>query len=105
MAAKPQLPSLDDVKAQLQALKGRGDALVAKKDGLLREAATAEEQQNQAIKELKELGYDVEALDVTGILELGAKLTEGLTASLKDLETAVTSTERMLGVVNDTLDV
>lgn len=105
--AKTTLPeiNLDELKSRLQGLKTRADGLTAKKEGLIREAATQEQKQQQALKELEELGYpEAKGLDIQGLAELAGGLTTDLTAALGELEKAVTETEALLGVAQVAAD-
>lgn len=98
MAKTPEI-NLDALKQQLAGLKTRADGLTVKKEGLIREAATQEQRQEQALKELAELGYpDAKGLDLTGLAAMAANLTTELTTALTELDAAVSSTEALLGV-------
>lgn len=98
MAAVPEV-NIEALKGQLQGLKTRGDALVAKKDALIREGATQDQRRQQSEKELAELGYpQAEGMDLQALAELAGTLTTDLQGALASLETAVSETEKLLGV-------
>ena len=99
--------NLDELKTQLAALKTRSDAILAKKDGLIAEAAAQDQKQQQARKELVDLGYpQAESMDLTALAELAEGLTAELTQSLAALNTAVSDAETLLGIAQkaDSLD-
>lgn len=95
--------SIDEIKSRLQDVKNRADALIRKKDDLIRQSAQNEEQRQQAIRELGELGHPEAAdLDLPGLQELAKTLTERLTQGVQALEEATTEAEKLLGVAKST---
>ena len=98
MAAVPEV-NIEALKGQLQGLKTRADSLITKKDALIREGATQDQRRQQAEKELSELGYpQAEGMDLQALAELAGTLTTDLQGALASLETAVSETEKLLGV-------
>lgn len=103
----PIEPTIDEIKNRLQAVKSRADALIRKKDDLIRQSAQNDEQRQQAIRELVDLGYSEAAqLDLEGLQELAGRLTTKLVQGVESLESATTETEKLLGVAKtvDSLD-
>ena len=99
--------SIDEIKSRLQDVKNRADALIRKKDDLIRQSAQNEEQRQQAIRELGELGHPEAAqLDLEGLQELAQGLTAQLVEGVSALEAATAETEKLLGVAKpvDPLD-
>ena len=100
-------PTIDEIKTRLQDVKSRADALIRKKDDLIRQSAQNEEQRQQAIRELGELGYPEAAqLDLEGLQELAQGLTSQLVEGVAALEAATAETEKLLGMTRpvDSLD-
>lgn len=104
MAAEP---SIEDLKSRLQAVKGRADALIRKKDDLIRQSAQNDEQRQQALRELADLGHPEAAdLDLEGLQALTQKLTDRLVEGVAALETATAEAERLMGILPaDALDI
>lgn len=101
MATKTPAPeiNLEDLKARLAGLKTRADALGQKKEALLREATIQEQNQERALQELADLGHpEAKGMNLTELAKLGADLGSKLTEALGSLETAVTETEKLLGI-------
>lgn len=99
MATENPTPvTIEQAKAALTSLKSRADALMARREPLLRDATIQEQNQERALQELKELGYpQAEGMDLKGLADLGNELLTQLEAGLATLTTAVEAAEAALG--------
>lgn len=95
--------TIEDLKTQLVTLKTRSEALVAKKDGLIRQVAQADEQEQVALRELAELGYpQVGEMTPEALVELQNSVMEELVAGMAVLSETVVAAEAMLNVAKPT---
>ena len=89
---------LEGLKQTVSGLKERATKLSATREAKIREAATKEQMQVQALAELKELGVTPANLQ-PGTLELLAeKAAADLNKSITELEATVTEAEQLAGV-------
>ena len=87
---------LEGLKQTVSGLKERATKLSATREAKIREAATKEQMQVQALAELKDLGVTPANLQ-PGTLELLAeKASSDLNAAVTELETVITAAETLV---------
>lgn len=98
--------NLDEAKTKLQGLKSRADVLTGKKEGLQKELTIQEQNHSRAIQELTDLGYpQVKDMSPEELAAFSDKLGEEMQEALGELETVVTSTEKLMGINGGGLEI
>lgn len=90
---------LEGLKLTVSSLKDRASKLALTREGLIRQAATQEQTQAQALAELKELGIVPANLEPGTLEALAEKAAVELNKSVVELEKAVADAEQLSGQV------
>lgn len=89
--------NLESMKALVTQLNDRAKKLAQTRESLIRQTATLEQTQAQAIAELKGLGVTVDSLDPEALAALADKANADLSASIEALEKSLADAEALIG--------
>lgn len=89
--------SLESMKALVTQLSDRAKRLSQTRESLIKQSATLEQQQAQAVEDLKALGVTVDNLDPEALSALADKANADLSSAIEALEKSLTEAETLVG--------